>query len=262
MFKSKIFNATLLFFLCFAGIQSFGQTNQFNDTIVYKSGMIRVVDITEFDKQKIIYNYVNRNQDTVNSFITMGVVDWFKIYDIENILAYESEILMKQKITRIDMSGEVTVSNHMLSVNPFLLPFLSANVRHTYNFGDNMQFGITSRFSYFSPIILDFVDSNNGDLRLGSGFKLTPFYNKKFSFGVDFSAMYTVNTYDFSDFHVLIPISFNLDFYSNQIPAGMAFDVGYGARYDGNGADGAFFRGHFGLFWRFQGSKTFSTNYR
>ena len=235
--------------------------SQFNDTITYKSGMIKVVEIDDFETKLVKYTYVNHKGDTTNSFTNISVIKYFKIYDNDGILSYSSKIsedIADLKASNLKYPSEVSVSKHSLSLNPFFIPFLSLNLRHNYTFGEKMQFAVTSRLTYLSPIISG--SSRFGDLLIGSGVKFIPFYNQRFSFGVDITPMVGLFPDEASDIYFLLPVNLNFDFYFNK-SFGIAIDFGFGNAYR-TGISDLYARGHFGILWQLKTKKTFETNYR
>jgi hypothetical protein len=76
----------ILALLCLSNI---GMT-QFNDTIFYKSGMEKIVEITEYTDALIKFKTVNSKDNTVNSQVNTFVVLHYVMYDEEGILQYDS----------------------------------------------------------------------------------------------------------------------------------------------------------------------------
>jgi hypothetical protein len=247
----------LLFITCTASI-SFGQMN---DTIYYKSGMEKVVEISEFTAGLLKFKKVNSNGEVVNSQVRTNVVLRFVMYDEEGILQYSSKEI-DETVKEIQLGSKypttVSVSKHQLSVNPFFLTFLSFSGKYNYRFGNKMQYSICSRATYLSPTI-----SNAeywGDAMIGAGFQYTPFYNNRFAFGVDFVPMIGFYTDDIDDINIMLPFSFNLDFYLNET-FGLSGDFGIGSLTN-DGSSVPTVRGHLGILIQFKDKKTFDTAYR
>ena len=70
---------------CF--VFSIAGLSQANDTIFYKSGSVKVVEITSFNADEIRYE-VGQNVSSVN----MLTVAYFKMYDNEGVLTYRSDM--------------------------------------------------------------------------------------------------------------------------------------------------------------------------
>ncbi len=248
----------LILFLAFLAI-AFKGKSQYNDTIFYKSGMMKVVSITEFTESQIYFSKINSKRKEVNSQVPTKVVLYFVMYDEEGILQYNSKAV-KSENRYIEMADKypatVSVSKHQFSINPFLLPFLSANVKHNYRFGDKMQFSICSRATFLGPLF--FENGYWGNLMLGTGFQYSPFYNKRFSFGLDFVPMIGIYTDGYDNPSFMLPISADFDFYFSK-NIGISADIGFGNIYNGDSFFGV--RGHLGVLIQLNDKKTFETNY-
>ena len=234
--------------------------SQFNDTIFYKSGMEKIVSIKEFTEKQIYFSNINSKGDTVNSQITTSVVTRFVMYDEDGTLQYDSKIMgVNYQVIKDDLKypEEVSVSKHQLSINPFFIPFLSANVKYTYRFGSKMQFGITSRVTYLAPLLYEY--GYWGDLMIGAGLQLTPWYNSRMAFGLDFVPMVGFYTDGKDSPSLMLPASVGFDFYLSKT-IGISADIGFGNIYDGSNYFGV--RGHLGVLIQFKDKKTFQTNYR
>lgn len=255
----------LILILAILCISSSGMA-QFNDTIFYKSGMEKVVEISDFTDGLIKYTKVNGKGATVDSQISMNVVSRFVMYDEEGILQYDSKIKAENsQIYKMQRKypTSVSVSKHQISINPFFLPFLSFNGKYNYRFGNKMQYSICSRLTYISPLADEFGDRS--PFLVGAGFQFTPFYNDHFAFGLDFTPIIGFNSTGFSDsqlddFNIMLPISIDVDFYFNET-VGISTDLGFGHMF-GDGSSSMCARGHIGVSIRFKDKKTFDTNYR
>lgn len=250
----------------------YGKT-QLNDTIFYKSGVIKIVEISSFDEEKIVYS-VSKSASASKLVVKMITVASFKMYDDDGLLTYSSgpaptpaktePVASAENIPEPtpapteDGPRELTVSKHTLSLNPFLLPFLSANFKYNYTFGNKMQYSVTARATYLSEVLSDF--NFNGDLLLGVGIRLTPFYVKHFAFGVDFTPMVglDVNNSTLNNGpQYLFPLNLNFDFFVNQ-KFGFTFDVGAGTKFRNQSYD-YMARVHFGILLQFKNKKVFTT---
>ncbi|MFT5818938.1 MAG: hypothetical protein ACI8ZM_000159 [Crocinitomix sp.] len=243
----------VLFTLSFSGF------SQYNDTIFYKSGMEKVVSISDFTDVQIFYSIVNSKGKTKESQIYMNVVSRFVMYDEDGVLQYDSKLIddvYEDFKKQSKYPSTVSVSKHQLSVNPFVLPFLSASVKYNYRFGKKMQYSICSRATYLGPIFDGLGD--NGNLFIGVGFQYCPFYNDRFAFGLDFTP--TIIDYTYADGRptLMFPISVDFDFYFSK-NIGISADFGAGNVYDGS----SFFavRAHLGVLFQFNNKKSFETNY-
>ncbi|NOQ75535.1 MAG: hypothetical protein GQ574_26230 [Crocinitomix sp.] len=242
-----------LFALSFNGIA------QFNDTIFYKSGMQKVVSIKDFTNTQIFYTTVNSKGKTVDSQVTKSVVRRFVMYDEDGTLQYNSKVIN----TEVDdmkfqtkFPSTVSVSKHSFSINPFFLPFLSASLKHNYRFGSKMQFSICSRATILGPLLDN--EGYWGNVMFGTGFQITPFYNKRLAFGLDFVPMIGLYTDGYDDPSLMLPISVDFDFYITK-NVGISADIGFGNIYDGSSYFGV--RGHLGVLIQLNDKKTFETNY-
>jgi len=227
--------------------------SQFNDTIIYRSGMEKIVEIEDFSETQLTYLYINRNKDTVKSTLKIKTVNRFVIYDEDGVLQYDSEFISGRKESK-KYPTSVTVSKHEISINPFLLPFLSLSGKYMYNFGDKMQFSSLSRLTYISPTLLG--DLANNFFTVGTGVKFTPYYNDHFAFGVDFVPLFILAD---DEIGLALPISLDFDRKFNE-RWGVSFDVGMGTIIV-NGGDNLFFRGNVGVLWSLKTKKTFETGY-
>jgi hypothetical protein len=239
---------------------------QFNDTLFYKSGMAKVVEIYEFTPMITKFEKVNLKGDTLNSQVTANLISHFVMYDEEGILQYDSRmkdaeaesIRMQEKYP-----SSVSVSHHQLSINPFFLPFLSVNGKYNFRFGKQMQYSICSRVTYVSAMVEEF--GGRGQYIVGAGFQFAPFYNDRFAFGIDFTPTIGFNGTGFEnaildDFNIMLPISLDFDVYFNE-RIGISADFGIGRVFE-NGASFVRPRGHIGLLIQFKDKKTFDTEYR
>lgn len=244
---------------------------QVNDTIFYKSGVIKIVEISSFDDEKIVYS-VSKSATASKLVVKMITVASFKMYDDEGLLTYTSAPVAAPAKTEPvasaenapeaapaeDGERELIVSKHTLSLNPFLLPFLSANLKYNYTFGDKMQYSVTARATYISEVLNDF--NFNGDLLLGAGFRITPFYVKHFAFGIDFTPMvglYVNNSTFNNSPQYLFPLNLNFDFFVNQ-KFGFTVDLGAGTKFR-NQSYQYMARLHFGILFQFKNKKVFTT---
>lgn len=221
---------------------------QHNDSLFYKSGMIRQVEIDSANVYNVYFKYINRKGKITNSKINYTSLKHYKRYDSNNQLIYNSSHYSDPRKGRENLS----IAKHTLSVNPIALPFLLLNTRYNYVFGTNMQWAINTRFTYVGPFIYDLGDY--GGLFLGCGIKLIPHYNERMSLGLDITPTVAMYLGDWDEYPVLLPINFNFDFYRSP-RLGFTFDVGAGLLIDGDDL-GFLSRSHFGLLWRFKERKT------
>ncbi len=247
--------------------------SQLNDTIFYKSGTSKAVEISTFDDNAIYYRVSNK-KDAKESSISRATVAAFKMYDNEGVLTFDSKAGTQEVVTTTTTatvtepdlveemtSKEIAVSEHTLSFNPFLLTFLSANLKYNYTFGDKMQYGITARATYLSDLLSEF--NFFGDLMLGAGFRINPLHVKHFGFGVDVTptiGIFTNSNNNFNnDPYFLFPINANFDFLFNE-RLGITVDAGLGTAYR-SGDYSYMGRFHFGLLWQFKSKKTYERTY-
>lgn len=227
---------------------SFFSLAQHNDSLFYKSGMIRQVEIDSANVYNVYFKYINRKGEVTDSKINYGSLKYYKRYDNDDNLIYNSSLYPDPRKNRENLS----IAKHTFSVNPIALPFLVLNTRYNYVFGTNMQWAINTRFTYIGPVLYDLGDY--GGLFLGCGIKLIPHYNERMSLGLDITPTVAVYLGDWDEYPVLLPLSFNFDFYRTP-RLGFTFEVGAGLLID-SGDLGFLGRSHFGLLWRFKDRKT------
>ena len=227
--------------------------SQYNDTIIYKSGMVKIVEVNDFTTKQIDFEYVNKKGDTTTTFTKLNVVHRFVIYDSEGILQYNSDttyavsILNKTKST----TQLVSVSKHELSISPLPLFLLSVKAKHTYNFGEKMQFGWVSRFAYLNPYLFGLFDEDF--FSIGTGFKYTPYYNNRASFGFDICPMLLITS---KEVDLAIPLSLDFNYYVSE-RFGVSFDFGIGPRLNKISLETTYLRSQIGFLWHLKTKKTF-----
>lgn len=237
---------TVLILLLTFSISGFSQKSFFNDTLVYKSGMVKTVQIDSFNYYNVFYRSFNTKlQDTTKRTESTRKFKYFLVYDEQNILVHDSRIRTEndQEDFRIDSTK---VAEHDLSINPFLVPVLSPSLRYTYKFGNYMQWGLNARLSFLSPLVGEVIGSNTALLMFGAGIRFMPFYSEKLCFGFDFTPQYLL---DFEgESALLLPVGFDFDIYFAE-RFGLAIDLGAGYAF-GNGYTGFAPRGHVGFLMR------------
>jgi len=251
----KIYLLLLLICACISG----NAQHYFNDTIFYKSGLERPVEIIDYANNRIIYRYHNSKGEEIESSVNYHTVKYYKAYDELNILQIDSRMeIAEEKKEKHDNKypEEVTTAKHTLSVNPFFLPFLSANVRYTYVFGERMQYAINSRFTYMSEIMTAVFGYQT--IRIGAGIKFIPLYNYKYSVWADLTPLVHFPL-DNSPMRLEIPITFGTDLYLTK-KIGLSFDFGIGTSIS-EGQTSATARGHLGVLFQLGEQKTFKTKY-
>ena len=191
----------------------------YNDTIVYKTGYGKPVKIDSFAYNVVYYHYFNKTlYEEKKSEISINHLKRFVIYDEEGVLIYDSK--MDYALSKPDKKVDsLKVFEHDLSVNPFTIPLLSPSVRYTWKFGNYMQWGITTRFTYLSPVVIQAFDSSLGVLMFGVGPRFMPYYSRKLCFGIDLTPMFMFGQ---GEFVTLVPLGLAIDF-----GAGYAFGSGY-----------------------------------
>lgn len=231
----------------------------YNDTIIYKSDKIRVVEIDDFNQTHIYYHYKGKNGNKLEGTVSMRLVGSFKIYDEADVLAYDSKQAREIKLLFDDRLNRDTLNipRHILSVNPFVLPFLAVSTRYKWNFGKKLQFAVITRATFVGPILED--TNYPGNVLIGGGIGLTPFNGKRSSFTIDFTPMLNFDYDDPLDINFVFPISAGFDFYMGE-KLGLLIDAGFGNQVR-NGDTGAAFRGHIGLSFHLGPKKRFSPDY-
>ncbi len=233
---------------------------QFNDTLTYKSGMVKVVDVTKYDEDKINFVHVNSKDKEVASSVSTNKLKKFVIYDENNNLVYDSNPSggqMSDHDIQRKYPDTVSVSKHQFSINPFAIPLLSLNTRYTYTFGEKMLFSSITRFTIAS-LFFENTEPFSG-VWIGTGLKITPYYGKKFSFGMDVMPLFVFNESSIDPI-VIIPLTADFDLFFND-RIGVAMDFGFGPRFS-DGQQDYVVRGHLGVLWQFKNKKTFATKYR
>lgn len=217
-----------------------------NDTIYFKTGYAKAVEIDSFNYNTIYYKYKNKKLDKIGDYTTtIRQVKSFVLYDEEGVKTYDSKMdyTGDKPIVKVD---SLKVAEHDLSFNPFMIALLSPSVRYTWKFGNYMEYGVNVRMTYYNPILLDVTGGgSNGVFMLGAGFRFMPYYSRKFCFGMDFTPMLLT---DFDEAACLLPISFDFDFYfGERVGIALDFGVGYvvGSGYTGFGG-----RGNLGFLFR------------
>lgn len=79
----------LLAFLFFC-VLSFGARAQYNDTLYYKSGMVKAVTIRQHDEKFLTYEYGGKGGKLVSARIPISKLKSFVIYNEYNELVYDS----------------------------------------------------------------------------------------------------------------------------------------------------------------------------
>jgi hypothetical protein len=232
----------LVFFFLFISSSSFAQ---FNDTIVFQTGYQKLVEIDSFNYNTIYYRYHNKKLDTTKSYqTTTRQVRYFVMYDEELNQTYDSKMdyTSEKPIIKVD---SLKIHEHTLSVNPFVIPLLSASLRYNYIFGNFMQWAVNLRLTYINPILLNAVGNSAGILMFGAGMKFIPYYSRKMAFGLDITPMLLLDFSNGTEVGGLFPIGVNFDFYLGQ-RFGIALDFGAGYALS-SGITGFFPRGHLGF---------------
>lgn len=78
-------------FLLFLLLSSQAQA-QFNDTIFYSSGMVKVLEVIDYDAKIIYFKRIQTNGDTLTTHIGTFSVMRFVCYDEDGMLQYDSNI--------------------------------------------------------------------------------------------------------------------------------------------------------------------------
>ena len=237
---------TLFYFLSL----SFALNAQFNDTIYYASGMKRTVEIIDFDKNTIKFNYLNSDGDTLVAYVGIFPVTHFVCYDDLGILQYDSksqtiETFQARKL--IKSMDSCYVSPHQVSINLIGLPFAIFNGHYAYTFGSKMQFSILTRLTYTPQLFYysDYVWQYGA----GLGFKFTPYYSHYFSLGIDITPVIAFKPKPDIYTYVYVPLSLDLQFFISS-RFGLAIDFGAGQVFHDKDGD-ILLRGNVGMTWQF-----------
>lgn len=210
----------ILSILCYSTI-SWGQMN---DTITFKTGYDKVVEIDSFTTSVIYYRYRNKKLNKVKNYTeSIKKIKRFVTYDEEGVKTYDSHLDYEGDQPKVKVDS-IKVAEHDLSVNPFMIALLSPSVRYTYKFGNYMEWGINTRFTYLNPLIFEDI-SSTGVLMLGVGPRYMPYYSRKFGFGIDFTPMWLLGE---GESVILLPMGFDFDFFfGNTFGLAIDFGVGY-----------------------------------
>ena len=248
----------LAFLLLLFQSESYAQSS-YNDTLFYKSGYEKVVDIIEYDQVKVKYTHVNQKGDTVLSQLPLRTLDGFVIYDESNQLVFESGIEAHERDLYLHNRAypdSVSVSKHQLYINPFLITSLSLYGQYRYRMGSKLQHGLVLKTMYVSPILDEF--NRLGNYQLGIGYEFVPYYGGIMSFGFDFCP--TIGFIEFYEAPLIqLPLSLKFDFRINNW---LNFSIeGGGGHLLQNGSNGAFARGAFGIVFQLPPKVQFATEY-
>ena len=227
------------------GASAFGQEKELNDTITFKTGYDKTVEIDSFSTSTIYYEYYNKTKDQYKKGQTnVNQVKRFVIYDEEGMKTYDSFMDYTGEKPKVKVDS-LKIAEHDLSVNPFLVALLSPSIRYTWKFGNYMEWGLNTRMTYLSPIL---YDGGPGVFMIGVGPRYMPYYSRKFCFGIDLTPMLLT---DFNgNYGVILPIGFDFDFYfGDRFGLAVDFGVGYSNFGDG-GYSGIGGRGNIGFLMR------------
>lgn len=233
---------------------------QFNDTIYYASGMKRTVEIIDFDKNTITFNYLNIDGDTLVAYVGIFPVTHFVCYDDLGILQYDSKIRAIETFQARKLSKSMDscyVSPHQVSINLVGLSFAIFNSHYAYTFGSKMQFSVLSRLTYTPQLFYysDYVWQYGA----GLGFKFTPYYSHYFSLGIDITPIAAFKPKPDIYTYVYVPLSLDLQFFISS-RLGLAIDFGAGQVFHDEDAD-ILLRGNVGMTWQFGPKITLKHDY-
>lgn len=236
-------NRLLFIIVVFISQTSIGQMN---DTITFKTGYDKVVEIDSFTNNTIYYRYRNKKLDTVKNYVeSIKKLKRFVTYDDEGVKTYDSYLDYEGETPKVKVDS-LKIAVHDLSVNPFLIALLSPSVRYTYKFGNYLEWGLNVRMTYISPIIFGDI-STSGVFMIGVGPRFTPYYSRKMAFGLDFTPMFLTAE---GEYAILLPMGFDFDFYFGE-KFGLAVDFGVGYAFAPSGGYTGFGgRGNIGFLMR------------
>lgn len=247
-------NRFLFFFLLSS--QVYGQ---FNDTLFYASGMIKVVEVIEMEPNKIKYEYVNLKGDTARSEIGIFALNRFVCYDNEGVLEFSSTTdtpTLNYKNVPTRRPDSTDVSFHQFSVDMFNLPFLNLDLKYQYTFGKRMKSTILTRVAINNSV---YFQTKLIQHSFGTGIKLNLVRKKDFVFAADIVPTIAFSSVDFSDPFFYLPLSLNFEFYITK-NFGVSSDFGLG-RFFPDDTDQFIPRAHIGLLWCLNKKKTIETYY-
>ena len=85
--KKLLLSLSILFF----GLTSFSQDTTQNDTLYYKSGAAKCVNILEYDDKFLTYHYTNKKGNkSKDHTIKVSNLKYYVVYNSENKLEYSS----------------------------------------------------------------------------------------------------------------------------------------------------------------------------
>lgn len=87
----KLLILLILFFSAGVGF------SQYNDTLYYKSGNVRVVTIRQHDEKFVTYEYGNKKGKLVSGRISVDTLKSFVIYNEYNELVFDSKNPKKEE---------------------------------------------------------------------------------------------------------------------------------------------------------------------
>lgn len=132
--------------------------DDFNDTLYYKSGMVRVCKITDDHDNMVKFIYINQKSKEVKSSVAKNKLTHYSFgSDTTNSSGGNNSVaIVNQQVVKYD-SIEFSTSN--FSINPFSPFMLGINFVYDYTFLEHPSFGLHFPFRLFtlyglSPVVI------------------------------------------------------------------------------------------------------------
>jgi hypothetical protein len=195
-----------LFFVLFICSNSYSQ--DYPDTLYYKSGMVRYVKITKTVKNTIYYEYVNTKGRIISSQVSKG--------SLKSLADGSSE---EEQIAQLRPKRDsISASQSNFAINPFSPLLLGFNINYLARFGENYQhcLYIPARISSY------FLNTLYADIGIGYAYSLEE--NENFNFLI--SAVPTLYVMEDDIFGGLIISLMGIKQLTNVLTLNGSFGVG------------------------------------
>ncbi|MBL7899746.1 MAG: hypothetical protein JNJ99_14500 [Crocinitomicaceae bacterium] len=216
----------------------FSFSQNFNDTLYYKSGLERACTINHFDSKNLNYTYVSSKKDTLTHSVKLDQLKYFVIYDSSQVKTFSSkessvsEIIGTDSLKQTEVPDSILIRTHSISVNPLSVPLLAANIHYIWRFGSNRQFGLHIPVRTISPILYN----GNFAFYTGAGMSFFISNTEKFSMFLDITPSIYIMAIDKSPDDLFYSVSFSMGFvrYFNS-RLGVSGSIGAGPGFSDQG---------------------------
>lgn len=225
-----------IFFLLLATNAVWSQN--FNDTLYFKSGMERACNVNHFDTRNVNYTYISSKNDTLTHSVKLDQLKYFVIYDSSQVKTFSSketsvvETVKSDTLKQVDVPDSIQIRCHSISLNPLGVPLLAANMQYTWRFGKNKQLGLNIPVRTISPILYN----GNFAFYTGAGFSFFISNTEKFSLFLNVTPSIYIFAMDNSPDDMLYSVSFSMGFvryFSQRI--GVSGSIGAGPGFSDQG---------------------------